>query len=272
MVNSRCGLPFQVFLADLSWRPVLKPGVPAFWIVPEFNVPHNVPARVLTGRILGTVNALVLQSGEERLRHRIIVTYPGAPDGMPEAIFLQRAGELLRRVIAAAVGVENSMPGEREIAGSHLDGLLDERRLVVIARSPADYFFCMAVDDRRQVKPALPRRDVRNIADHFHAGRVSSEIAVHQIRDVVLLAIALSEAEPPRPRLAGLPAPLTPRPPRPGPEAREPPAGTRKSHPIHRMTSARSKRVLRAFSQSPIPAHSAIHRIRTWTPPSTCTF
>jgi len=101
MVNSRCGLPFQVFLADLSWRPVLKPGVPAFRIVPEFNVPHNVPARMLAGRILGTVDALVLQSGEERFGHRIIVTYPGAADGMPEAIFLQRAGELLRRVIAA---------------------------------------------------------------------------------------------------------------------------------------------------------------------------
>ncbi len=27
-VNSRCGLPFQIFLADLLRSPVLKPGVP----------------------------------------------------------------------------------------------------------------------------------------------------------------------------------------------------------------------------------------------------
>ena len=64
--------------------------------------------RVLAGRILGTVDALVLQSGEERFGHRIIVAYPGAADGMPDAIFLQRTGKLPGRVIAAAVGVENS--------------------------------------------------------------------------------------------------------------------------------------------------------------------
>ena len=59
MVNSRCGLPFQVFLVDLPfqvflvdlpWGSVLKSGVPALRIVPEFDVPHNVPARVLASR------------------------------------------------------------------------------------------------------------------------------------------------------------------------------------------------------------------------------
>src|ERR1022692_3295235 len=161
MVNSRCRLPFQVFLADLSWRPVLKPGVPAFWIVPEFNVPHNVPARVLTGRILGTVNALVLQSGEERLRDRIIVTYPGAPDGMPEAIFLQRAGELLRRVIAAAVGVENSMPGEREIAWS----TAGRRRPGARCAATHRYSLCAATSRRTRLpRPAAARTPDRHRA------------------------------------------------------------------------------------------------------------
>ena len=87
MVNSRCGLPFQVLIMDLLRGPVLKSGVPAFGIVPEFNVPHNVPARVLTGRILGTVDALVLQRSEKRFGHRIIITYPGAADGMPQVMF-----------------------------------------------------------------------------------------------------------------------------------------------------------------------------------------
>src|ERR1022692_3424967 len=74
---------------------------------------------------------------------------------------------------------------------------------------PADYFFCMAVDDRRQIEPALPCRDVGNVADHFLAGSVSDEISFHQVGNVVLLAVALGEAEPPRPRLAGLQAQLT---------------------------------------------------------------
>ena len=65
-----------------------------------------------------------------------------------------------------------------------------------------------AVDDRGQVKPALPGRDVSNIADHFLARRPGGEITVHQIGDVVLLAVVLGEADPPRARLAGLQAQL----------------------------------------------------------------
>ena len=113
MVNSRCGLPFQVFLVDLPWGPVLKSGVPALRIVPEFDVPHNVPARVLTSRILGPVDTLVLQCGEERFGHGIIVADPGAADGMPEVMLLQRPCELLGCVVAAAVGVEMALSARR---------------------------------------------------------------------------------------------------------------------------------------------------------------
>ena len=101
MANSRCGLPFQVLVVDLLWGPVLKSGVPTFRIVPEFDVPHNVAARVLTSRILGAVNALVLQRGEERLGHPIIVADPGTAGGLPEAMYLQRLSELTGRIITA---------------------------------------------------------------------------------------------------------------------------------------------------------------------------
>ncbi len=209
MANSRCGLLFQILVVDLLRSPVLKSGVPTPRIVPEFDVPHNVPARMLTSRILGAVDTLVLKRGEERLRHSIIVAYPGAADGLPEVMYLQRLSELTGRVVAAAVRMENSTRSERIIAGSHLDSLLDQRSLVIVAHGPADHRLRVAVDNRREEKPALPRRNVGNIADHFLAGRVSSEIPVHQIGDVVLLAVALGEADPPRPRLAGLQAQLT---------------------------------------------------------------
>jgi len=163
MVNSRCGLPFQVFIANLLRGPVLKPGVPTLGIVPEFDVPHHVPARVLLGRVLGPVDALVLQRGEERLRHSIVVTDAGAADGLADIMPFQRRRELARRVIAAAVGVEDGIPGERVITDGHLDRLLDQRGLVVITRRPADHFLAMAVNDRRQVKPALPGRNVSDV-------------------------------------------------------------------------------------------------------------
>ena len=55
----------------------------------------------------------------------------------------------------------------------------------------------MAVDDRRQVKPALPCRNVGDVADHFLARSHGGEISFHVVRDVVLLAVALGQADPP---------------------------------------------------------------------------
>src|SRR6202044_4092493 len=101
--------------------------------------------------------------------------------------------------------MENSITGERGVTAGHLDRLLDERSLVVIEGRPADHGFGVAVDDRGQVKPALPGRNISDVADHLLAGCGGGEIAAHEIGDGVLLAVALGEAEPPRPWLAGLP-------------------------------------------------------------------
>jgi hypothetical protein len=70
MFNSRCELLFQIFVVDLLRGPVLESGVPTSGIVPEFDVPDDVAARVLTTRVFGAVNALILQGSEERFRHR----------------------------------------------------------------------------------------------------------------------------------------------------------------------------------------------------------
>src|SRR6201989_1201389 len=106
-------------------------------IVPEFDVPHNVTARMLTGRILGAMNPLVLQCSEERFGHCIVIADPGAADGLAKGMPLPRRRELEVGVIAAAIRVKDGIPGERIIAGGHPDGLLDERGLVIIVRRPA---------------------------------------------------------------------------------------------------------------------------------------
>src|SRR5271169_3966683 len=115
---------------------------------------------MLTSRILGTVDTLVLKRSEERLRHRIVIADPGTADGLPEVMYLQRPGELTGRVVTAAVRMENSTLSERVIAGSHLDSLLDERSLVIVVHGPADHGLRVAVDNRRQEKPALPCRNI----------------------------------------------------------------------------------------------------------------
>jgi hypothetical protein len=56
-----------------SWTccggPVLKPRVPTPRIVPEFDVPNNVSAGMLSGRVLRAVDPLVLQGGKAGLCH-----------------------------------------------------------------------------------------------------------------------------------------------------------------------------------------------------------
>ncbi|MCW2861982.1 MAG: hypothetical protein JWP48_3690 [Actinoallomurus sp.] len=81
--------------------------------------------------------------------------------------------------------------------------------LVVIAHRPADHRFGVAVDDGRQINPAFPRRDIGDVTDHLLARRIGGEVTPHQVGDVVLLAVAAGEAEPPRPGLTWLQAQLT---------------------------------------------------------------
>ena len=51
-----------------------------FSIVAQLDVPRHVFLGVSTGWILRAVDQLVLQGGEERLRHGIVVTLTGAPN------------------------------------------------------------------------------------------------------------------------------------------------------------------------------------------------
>ncbi len=63
MVNLRCELLFQVLVVDLFRGPVLKPGVPTPGIAPEFDVPHNVAASVLTANAASTSGRMVREAG-----------------------------------------------------------------------------------------------------------------------------------------------------------------------------------------------------------------
>src|SRR5258708_4341174 len=164
---------------------------------------------MVASRILGAVDALVLKRSKERLGHRIIVTYSGMADGLPEVISLQRPGELTGRVVAAAIRMENSTSGERVITGGHLDSLLDERGLIIIVRRPADHGFRMAVDNRRKENPAPQGRNVGDIAALFLPWPAGGKTTRHEVGDVVPRGGALGEVAPPRPRLARLQAQLT---------------------------------------------------------------
>jgi hypothetical protein len=105
--------------------------------------------------------------------------------------------------------VEDGVVGEPVVAGSHGDGGLDKRSLVVVVHRPAHHGLGVAIDDGRQVDPAFPGVDVRDVADQFQAGSIGGEVALDEVGDVVGLAVVVGEAEPPGPGLARLQAQLT---------------------------------------------------------------
>src|SRR5258708_20260504 len=90
-----------------------------------------------------------------------------------------------------------------KVPHGHLDGSDDERCLVIIVHRPADYFPGDAIDDRSEIKPALPGLDIRDVADHFLARLFRREIAVDEVGDRAGLPVLLGQRVPPRPRLAG---------------------------------------------------------------------
>jgi hypothetical protein len=63
--------------------------VATFGIVVEFDVADNIAARVFAGRVLGTMDTLILKRPEERFRHGVVVADPGSADGLPEIVLLQ---------------------------------------------------------------------------------------------------------------------------------------------------------------------------------------
>jgi len=50
---------------DFLWGPIAECRVETSSVVAEFDVSHQVFAGVFPGRVLGAVDPLVLQSGEE---------------------------------------------------------------------------------------------------------------------------------------------------------------------------------------------------------------
>src|SRR5579871_550242 len=92
------------------------------------------------------------------------------------------------------------------IPGSHPDGVLDERRLVVVVHRPADNLPGRTIYDRREVKPAFPGPDIGNIADHLLPRLFRGEVSPDEIRDRPGLAVLLGQRVPPRLRLAGFQA------------------------------------------------------------------
>jgi hypothetical protein len=145
---------------DLVGGLVAESRVETLLIITEFDVTRNVGHGVSAGGVHCAVDAFVLEHAKERFGHGIIETDPGAPDGVSDVERFQDLSELPRHVVAAAVGMEYRAGSKVIVSRGHPDRFLDERGFVVVVHSPSDHGFGVAINDRGEINPALPRRDI----------------------------------------------------------------------------------------------------------------
>src|SRR5437588_1290658 len=150
-------------------------------IITDLDVAGNIIPGLPSCRIDRTMHTLHLHSGVERLGERIIETAPRATHRLPYPHAFQRDSEVTGSIVAATIGMKHRVGRQVQIPGRHLHRGRDQRSSIMIAHRPADDFSCRTVNHRRQIEPALPRWDIRDIPDHLRAGNRGGEIPAHEI-------------------------------------------------------------------------------------------
>ena len=90
-------------------------------IVAQLDIPRNILERLLPRRVSRAVDALNFQRGIERFGQAVVEAYPGPANGLADPEPFQDRRELGGSIVAAAVGMKDSISGKIEVAGRHGD-------------------------------------------------------------------------------------------------------------------------------------------------------
>lgn len=108
------------------------------------------------------------QRGPAAFLSRVVPAHPGPPDLQPHVQVTTRAVQLVRGVLAAAVGAEDDPGGvtvtERDRPPQ---GVLDDVGVQAVAERVPEYPARAAIADRTQVQPALPGGQVGDVAGPY---------------------------------------------------------------------------------------------------------
>jgi len=166
----------------LLWCSVSQAGVKPTRIVEPLDVSDNSTTGMVSGSEHGAMDEFILERAEKRLRHGVVPADPGTSDRGPQVVPVEKGAEFVRGVLTAAVGMENAPSADPAGGERHRQRVNDQARLHIFGQRPADDFLAVAVDDRGQIEPTLPGRNVGDIANEFGAGRGGGEVTPDQIR------------------------------------------------------------------------------------------
>lgn len=135
----------------------------------------------VAGREAPAVVHLVLQRGEERLGHGVVVAVAGEAVGKAHVVDARPLGQRAARVLHAPVAVEYGVSGH---VAARL-GRLQRRHGDVgghpVRERPSHHHARAQVDHRGQVQPSLAGAQVGDVAHELVGGNGAREVAAHQI-------------------------------------------------------------------------------------------
>lgn len=149
--------------------------------MPALDVVKDIRSGLGPGPILPTVDPLTLEHPKETLGRRIIGT---TADGAHAARNVMRRQELLvllRRELAAAIGMENDGRPARPLPHGHQDGLDHELPVLPRTHRPAHHEAGIQVQHDAEIQPVLRGADVGDVRHPFGVRGSGREIPLQMI-------------------------------------------------------------------------------------------
>lgn len=123
---------------------------------------------------------LVLQRGEERLGHRVVVAVAGAAAGKAHVVGAGPLGQRPAGVLRAPVAVENGVSGPVAARFRRFERRHGDVGGHAVVERPTTHHHARAqVDHGGQVQPALAGAKVGDVAHELIGGHGAGEVAAH---------------------------------------------------------------------------------------------
>ena len=156
-------------------------GVPSAGVVEALDVLEDRRPCGLSVRPGVAVDQLPFESRDEALGHRVVVGVCNRSHRGQESGLFEAATELDRSVLATPVGVVDQSRLWPAGVDSHVEGIEHDLGSQVVRHRPADDPSGVGVQDEREVEPALPGPDVRDVCDPKTIRSPWGEVAPHKI-------------------------------------------------------------------------------------------
>lgn len=170
-------------------------------IVPGLDVPEDGAARVIPGVPVSLDDQFQFQRGKEAFRDRVVPAVALVAHAGDDPVLGEQRAIVIAGVLDAAIRVMQQTRARTPSAQCHAERAQREIDVKRLAHRPADAAARGEIQHRGQVEPALPGRDVGNVADPdpIHLGHV--ELAIEESGRDPIHVLRIGGAHfPPRPR------------------------------------------------------------------------